>query len=65
VTALPPGCTSGCAVASNDGSYPGVRNNDSIDGTFGVTSPILSDQITQSGTAPTASFCSVLGMRVL
>jgi hypothetical protein len=49
VTVLPPGCTSGCAVASNDGSYPGVWNNDSVDGTFGVTSPILLDQITQSG----------------
>jgi hypothetical protein len=49
VTVLPPGCTSGCAVASNDGSYPGVWNNDSVDGTFGVTSPILLDQITRSG----------------
>jgi hypothetical protein len=49
VTVLPPGCTSGCAVASNDGSYPGVWNNDSVDGTFGVASPILLGQITQSG----------------
>ncbi len=49
VTVLPPGCTSGCAFASNNGSYPGVWNNDSVDGSFGVTAPVFLDQITQSG----------------
>jgi hypothetical protein len=27
VTVLPPGCTTGCVVATNDGSYPGVWDN--------------------------------------
>ncbi len=49
VTVLPPGCTTGCTVASNDGSYPGVWNNDIADASFGVTSPIFLDQITPSG----------------
>ena len=49
VTVLPPGCTSGCAVANSDGSYPGVWNNAAADASFGVTSPILLDQITPSG----------------
>ena len=49
VTVLPPGCTSGCAVASNNGSYPGVWNNDSVDGSFGITSPVFLDQVTPSG----------------
>jgi hypothetical protein len=49
VTVLPPGCTSGCAVANSDGSYPGVWNNDAVDGSFGITSPILLDQIRPSG----------------
>jgi hypothetical protein len=49
VTVLPPGCTSGCVTATNDGSYPGVWNNALADGSFGVTSPIFLDQITPSG----------------
>jgi hypothetical protein len=49
VTVLPPGCTSGCAVATSDGSYPGVWNNDLADASFGITSPIFIDQITPSG----------------
>jgi hypothetical protein len=49
VTVLPPGCTSGCVTATNDGSYPGVFNNALVDGSFGVTSPIFLDQITPSG----------------
>ena len=49
VTQLPPGCTSGCVAANNDGSYPGVFNNDQVDASFGVTSPIFLDQITPSG----------------
>jgi hypothetical protein len=49
VTVLPPGCTTGCATAISDGSYPGVFNNDSVDGSFGITSPIFLDQITPDG----------------
>lgn len=49
VTVLPPGCTSGCATATNDGTYPGVFNNDLVDGSFGVTSPVFLDQVTPSG----------------
>jgi hypothetical protein len=49
VTVLPPGCTSGCATANNDASYPGVWNNDLVDGSFGVTSPIFLEQLTPSG----------------
>ena len=49
VTVLPPGCTSGCATATNDGSYPGVFNNDLADASFGVTSPVFLDQLTPSG----------------
>ncbi len=32
-----------------DGSYPNVFNNASVDGSFGVTSPIFLDQLTASG----------------
>ena len=52
---LPPLCPSGAscakngAVATNDGTYPGVWNNDAIDGSFGITSPIFLDQFTPSG----------------
>jgi hypothetical protein len=49
MTVLPPGCTSGCAVASSNGTYPGVWNNDSVDGSFGITSPVFLDQVTPSG----------------
>jgi hypothetical protein len=49
VTVLPPGCVSGCATANTNGAYPYVFNNDLIDASFGVTSPILLDQITPSG----------------
>jgi hypothetical protein len=49
VTVLPPGCLSGCATASTGGAYPYVFNNDLIDGSFGITSPILLDQVTPSG----------------
>jgi hypothetical protein len=49
VTVLPPGCTTGCVVATNDGSYPGVWDNALADASFGVTSPIFLDQLTQSG----------------
>jgi hypothetical protein len=49
VTVLPPGCTSDCAVASTDGSYPNVWNNDLVDPSFGVTSRVFLDQLTPSG----------------
>jgi hypothetical protein len=49
VTVLPPGCTSGCVTATNDGSYPGVWNNVLADPAFGVTSPIYLDQLTPAG----------------
>ncbi|MGO8960314.1 MAG: hypothetical protein ACLQFR_23520 [Streptosporangiaceae bacterium] len=50
VTQLPAGCTgSACTPAVADGSYPGVWNNDSADGSFGITSPIFLDQITPDG----------------
>ena len=49
VTELPPGCTTGCAVATADGSYPGVWNNVTPDPSFGVTSPIFLDQVTTGG----------------
>lgn len=37
-------------TASNDGSYPGVFSNTSVDGNFGVSSPIYLGQITPTGT---------------
>jgi hypothetical protein len=49
VTVLPPGCTTGCATANNDGTYPAVFNNDIVDGSFGVTSPIYLEQLTPAG----------------
>ena len=58
--ALPPVCPStaacGTGAASNNGTYPStsttnnVWNNDSVDGSFGITSPIFLDQITPTGT---------------
>jgi hypothetical protein len=49
VTVLPPGCTSDCVTATNDGAYPQVFNNVLADASFGVSTPILLDQITPSG----------------
>lgn len=50
---LPPNCaatTGGCSgPATNDGTYPEVWNNASVDGSFGITSKILLDQITPAG----------------
>jgi PEP-CTERM motif-containing protein len=37
-------------AASNGGSYPGVFGNTSVDGNFGITSPIYLGQITPTGT---------------
>ena len=51
---LPPTCpaTATCptGTATNDGTYPNVWNNAKVDASFGVTSPILLDQITTTGT---------------
>ena len=47
---LPPGATVANRVkAIANGSYPGVFNNDSVDGSFGVTSPIYLDAINTGG----------------
>ena len=51
-TVLPPGCTSGCATAIANGDYPYVFNNDSVDGSFGVTSRIFLREITPFGGRP-------------
>jgi hypothetical protein len=54
-TALPPGCSDpsssnpNCKFASTNGDYPYVFNNDSVDGSFGVTSPIFLDELTPTG----------------
>jgi hypothetical protein len=54
-TVLPPNCagtTGGCSAPSgapNDGSYPTVWNNDIYDASFGITSEIFLDQMTQFG----------------
>jgi hypothetical protein len=50
VTQLPPGCTgSNCATAIADGNYPETFNNDTVDGSFGITSKIYLDQVTPWG----------------
>jgi len=49
--ALPPDCAPvNCVAAVSDGTYPIVWNNDLVDGSFGITSRILLDQITPEGT---------------
>jgi uncharacterized protein (TIGR03437 family) len=58
--ALPPVCPStakcGTGIASDNGAYPSttggnnVWNNNTVDGSFGITSPIFLDQLTPSGT---------------
>jgi hypothetical protein len=50
VTLLPPGCAgSACKAAVAGGTYPQVFNNASVDGSFGITSKIILDQLTRSG----------------
>ncbi len=56
---LPPNCPStaacGTGAATNNGSFPAIGstnnvwNNDAVDGSFGVTSPIFLDQLSPSG----------------
>src|SRR5580700_709504 len=58
--ALPPVCPAtaacGTAVATDNGAAPStasgnnVWNNDKVDGSFGITSPIFIDQLTPTGT---------------
>ncbi len=62
---LPPVCPStascGTGKATDSGAYPSttgsnnVWNNDSVDGSFGITSPIFLDQLTPTGTESTRS----------
>jgi hypothetical protein len=47
-TLLPPGSSAGVAAIAG-GDYPYVFNNDSVDGSFGVTSPLQLDEITPWG----------------
>jgi hypothetical protein len=64
VTNLPPGCTpispsnpnpaDPCALAVIDSAYPFVFNNDTVDGSFGITSKIFLDQISRSGSLVTS-----------
>jgi hypothetical protein len=48
-TILPPGAGSAGALAIANGDYPYVFNNDSVDGSFGVTSPLELEEITPWG----------------
>lgn len=51
-TQLPPGCGSTfgpCKTAVAGGQYPYVFNNTSVDGSFGVTSPLVLHELTPSG----------------
>src|SRR5580692_9267660 len=50
-TQLPPGCTTGCATAVANGNYPYVFNNDTADGSFGVTSRLYLREFSPSGGA--------------
>ncbi len=51
-TNLPPGCGSAsdpCTPAVTSSAYPFVFNNDTADGSFGITSKIFLDQLTRFG----------------
>jgi hypothetical protein len=52
VTKLPPNCVGAppaCVTATDDGTYPTVWNNNLIDGSFGITSKIILDQMRPTG----------------
>jgi hypothetical protein len=50
VTLLPPNCVgSACVTATASGEYPDVWNNALIDGSFGITSKIVIDQMRRDG----------------
>jgi len=50
VTQLPPNCLpANCVTATDSGAYPFVFNNVLTDGSFGITSRIVLDQIKTSG----------------
>jgi hypothetical protein len=50
VTALPPNCLpANCVTATDSGAYPFVFNNVLTDGSFGITSRIVLDQLKTSG----------------
>jgi hypothetical protein len=49
-TLLPPNCVApNCVTATDSGAYPFVFNNVLVDGSFGITSKILLDQLKPSG----------------
>jgi hypothetical protein len=50
VTQLPPGCTTGnCVTAVANGTYPFVFNNAPVDGSFGVTTKAVLDELRTDG----------------
>ncbi|HEX4568339.1 MAG TPA: hypothetical protein VH138_17015, partial [Vicinamibacterales bacterium] len=49
-TVAHPGSLPNNAASVADGTFPGVFNNETPDGSFGVTSPIFLDQLAPSGT---------------
>jgi hypothetical protein len=57
-TQLPPGCSTApnapdpCVTAQAGGDYPYTFNNDGTDGSFGVTQPILLEEINPSSGKP-------------
>jgi hypothetical protein len=53
-TILPPGAGSAGKAAIAGGNYPYVFNNDSVDGSFGVVSPLVLKELTTDG-RPVAS----------
>jgi hypothetical protein len=47
---LPPNCVgTACVMATSNGTYPYVWNNNRVDGSFGITAKILLDQLTPAG----------------
>src|SRR5579863_6903350 len=57
-TVLPPNCSpANCptpVTAVTSSAYPYVFNNDTVDGSFGITSKIFLDQVTPAGTLVTS-----------